>query len=37
MQGSIDVDFVINLLYQALSMARLDHTSQKITCEAIEA
>jgi hypothetical protein len=36
-EGSIDVDFVSNPLYQALGMARLDHTCWKSTRKVIEA
>jgi hypothetical protein len=34
---SVDADFVSNSFYQALGMARLDHTCWKSTREAIEA
>jgi hypothetical protein len=36
-EGSVNADFVSNPLYQALGMARLDHTCWNSTCEAIEA
>jgi hypothetical protein len=36
MKRSVDVDFATNPFYQALTMARLDHTCWKSTREAIE-
>jgi hypothetical protein len=36
-EGSLNADFVSNPLYQALGMARLDHTCWKSTREAIGA
>jgi hypothetical protein len=36
-EGSVDTAFATNPFYQALTMARLDHTCWKSTREAIEA
>jgi hypothetical protein len=37
MKRSVDVDFTTNPFYQALGMARRDHTCEKSTLEAVEA
>jgi hypothetical protein len=36
-EGSADADFATSLFYQALGMARHDHTRWKSTREAVEA